>query len=172
MFAQADPLHGKINPLLPDFMKTFYALTVVGNIIPTGLMVYNLWMTHHKSSNSGAATPKILFPILKILVESASLQLIVEMVLLVLFASGRQEQFMIFGLVTPIVGITFNLITIRIKLVSYGTGGGRASTYPSNHSNQLRYENNQLHTIGSLPARRVDIWHHDEHERTGSEGYK
>ena len=84
-------------------MKTFYALTVVANVIPTGLMAYRLWRMHYQSASSAITTPAILFPVLRILVESASLQLIVESVVLGFFCANRQEQYMIFGLITPIV---------------------------------------------------------------------
>ncbi|KAJ8076700.1 hypothetical protein PM082_001123 [Marasmius tenuissimus] len=148
IFSQTNILEGKTHPLLPYlgyFMKTFYALTVIANIIPTGLMAYRLWRTHYQSASSAITTPAILFPVLRILVESASLQLIAETVLLGFFSAGRQEQFMIFGLITPIVGITFNLITVRIKLVSYTVGQSRSRViYPSNDSNQWHFESHQL----------------------------
>ena len=84
-------------------MQVFYALAVLGNLLPTGFMVYRLWTSHHKSARSGVKTPSILYPVVRILVESASLQLIVEAVLLGTFDSGRTEQFIVLPLVVPIV---------------------------------------------------------------------
>ncbi|KAJ8077255.1 hypothetical protein PM082_001684 [Marasmius tenuissimus] len=147
LFAQSDPLNGKLSAPVRDMMQIFYAAAVLGNLLPTGLMVYRLWKSHHKSTQSGIKTPSILYPILRILVESASLQLIVEAILLCLFDTGRQEQFIILPLIVPVVGITFSLITIRIKLVAARTTSGGRSTYPSDDSNWR-----QKNTIGSLPS--------------------
>ncbi|KAL0575176.1 hypothetical protein V5O48_006798 [Marasmius crinis-equi] len=156
MLASSDPLRGKLDPLLQYMMQTFYALAVIGNMIPTGLMVYRLWSTHRKFSNSAIATPSILYPVLRILVESASLQLIVEVILLGLFDSGRQEQFIVLPLIVPVIGITFSLITIRIKLVA--SKGRDQPSYLGNDSErqsknqQQQPEQHQLRTIGSLPS--------------------
>ncbi|KAK1218810.1 hypothetical protein PQX77_018487 [Marasmius sp. AFHP31] len=145
--AASDPLNGKLSAPVRDMMQIFYAAAVLGNLLPTGLMVYRLWKSHHKSTQSGIKTPSILYPILRILVESASLQLIVEAILLCLFDTGRQEQFIVLPLIVPVVGITFSLITIRIKLVAARTTSGGRSTYPSDDSNWR-----QKNTIGSLPS--------------------
>ncbi|KAK1232614.1 hypothetical protein PQX77_004234 [Marasmius sp. AFHP31] len=179
LFGTSNPLRGKLSPLVQLMMQMFYALAVLGNLLPTGLMVYRLWTTHHKSANSGVKTPSILYPVVRILVESASLQLLVEVVILGTFDSGRTEQFIIVPLIVPIVvravqlliedaeqlnpilpqGITFSLIAIRIKLVAsdtVSTSGGR-TTYPSSlHSSNSgwRPKHDQLPPlhIPSLPS--------------------
>ncbi|KAL0574645.1 hypothetical protein V5O48_007314 [Marasmius crinis-equi] len=165
MFVESDPLRGKLNPMVQFMMQTFYVLAVLGNMIPTGLMVFRLWSTHRKSSNSAITTPSILYPVLRILIESASLQLIVEVILLGLFDSGRQEQFIVLPLIVPVVGITFSLITIRIKLVA--SKRKEQPSYTSNDSSSWRFKSNrpqhQVRTIGSLPSsprspRRLSIW--------------
>ncbi|KAJ8074020.1 hypothetical protein PM082_012310 [Marasmius tenuissimus] len=183
LFGTSNPLRGKLSPLVQLMMQMFYALAVLGNLLPTGLMVYRLWTAHHKSANSGIKTPSILYPVVRILVESASLQLLVEVVILGTFDSGRTEQFIVVPLIVPIVGITFSLITIRIKLVAsdtVSTSGGR-STYPSSlHSSNSgwRPKHDQLPPlhIPSLPSspraplspvsprslRRACMWDDDE----------
>ncbi|KAJ3842651.1 hypothetical protein F5878DRAFT_374850 [Lentinula raphanica] len=134
------------DPRLTVWIKIFYSLAVVLNIITTSLMSYRIWTTHRQSS-SYASSQSHLMPILRILVESAALQLVVEIVLLALYSQDINAQYILLESVASIVGITFNIITLRIKFHSIDAVGSR------NGSN-----NGGTQTIGSMPMRhRVQV---------------
>ncbi|KAG6904678.1 hypothetical protein DXG01_008150 [Tephrocybe rancida] len=94
---------------------SFYAVAVVSNIKTTTLMASRVWKTHRRSVAYIGGRSRV-FPHLHIFIESTALQLIVESVLLALFCSNINAQYIVLESVVPIVGITFNVITIRIKL--------------------------------------------------------
>ncbi|KAJ7580416.1 hypothetical protein C8J56DRAFT_867223 [Mycena floridula] len=142
LFVQVDPTKTVFDHRLDSWIRTFYSIAVVQNIITTGLMAYRIWATTKKS-----VTGKNLFPVLRILVESAALQLFVEIILLELYSRQINAQYILLELVTPIVGITFNAITIRIRLRTPSEHGG-------SRSNGSR---NPTQTIGSIPMRRIQV---------------
>ncbi|KAK7062758.1 hypothetical protein VNI00_000247 [Paramarasmius palmivorus] len=149
-YAKSDFSKGIIDPKIFRFIASFYFFTVATNIVTSGLMTYRLWSTHR---NSHVPTKSVLIPIMWILVESAMLQLIVEVILLGLFLANSNAQYVFFGLVVPIIGITFTAITVRIKIVSAANAfGGSLTTSTSVSSSGVRYP------WRSEGSRRTDIF--------------
>ncbi|KAF8073468.1 hypothetical protein FPV67DRAFT_1477990 [Lyophyllum atratum] len=145
-YASVDPTETVFSPRLDIWIRTFYSIAVVLNIITTGLMSYRIWVTHKRSAAYATGQGRLL-PVLRILVESAALQLGVEIVLLALYCASINAQYILLESVASIVGITFNAITIRIKLHAISEGSshqGSAATHP-------------VQTIGSLPLRRIHV---------------
>ncbi|KAJ3851455.1 hypothetical protein EV368DRAFT_43108 [Lentinula lateritia] len=147
-------LYSKVSPTdtvfassLTVWIKIFYTLAVVLNIITTSLMGYRIWSTHRQSSRfaTGHNNSRLL-PILRILVESAALQLIIEIVLLALYCSDINAQYILLESVASIVGITFNAITIRIKFQSIRSAASRNIS-----------SNGAMHTVGSMPMRHIQV---------------
>ncbi|KAJ7275519.1 hypothetical protein B0H12DRAFT_1087630 [Mycena haematopus] len=74
-----------------------------------------------------------LILILRILVESAALYLTAELILLILYVRNNNAQYILLETITPIIGITFNAITIRITLRSQSTSSAHANEIHSSH---------------------------------------
>lgn len=101
LFVKVDPNQTVFDPLLNSWIRAFYSIAVVQNIITTSLMAFRIWRTTHQSAKF--RTDKGLIPILRILVESAALQLVVEILLLALYCSNINAQYIMLELVTPVV---------------------------------------------------------------------
>ncbi|KAF4598325.1 hypothetical protein EYR38_006722 [Pleurotus pulmonarius] len=163
LFVKVDPNQTVFDPLLNSWIRAFYSIAVVQNIITTSLMAFRIWRTTHQSAKF--RTDKGLIPILRILVESAALQLVVEILLLALYCSNINAQYILLELVTPVVGITFNAITIRIRLRALNTASAGSGITKSDH----------VQTIGSVPMRRrihVDITKEVEDDMEKSTDYR
>ncbi|KAF7422193.1 hypothetical protein PC9H_010348 [Pleurotus ostreatus] len=145
LFAQIDPTLYVFESHLQSWIKAFYSIAVVQNIITTGLMAFRIYRTSSKSAKY--RTESALIPILRILIESAALQLVVEIVLLALYSSNNSAQRIPQLLIAPIVGITFNAISIRIKLRAIG----------NSHNSSSQPGSPVVQTIGSLPMKRIKI---------------
>ncbi|KAF7416425.1 hypothetical protein PC9H_002691 [Pleurotus ostreatus] len=145
LFVQVDPTQSVFTNRLNSWIQAFYSIAVVQNVITTGLMAFRIWRTSTKSAKY--KTENALLPIVRILIESAALQLIVEILLLALYSRSVNAQYILLELVTPTVGITFNAITIRIKL--------RAINNSAVTSEYSRSE--PVQTIGSMPMRRIKV---------------
>ncbi|PPQ79623.1 hypothetical protein CVT25_003211 [Psilocybe cyanescens] len=136
------------NPVLLQWIKTFYAIAVVLNVMTTGLMSYRIWMAHKNSASYVVGKGRLL-SIIRILIESAALQLVVEIVLLGLYTANLNAQYILLECVTPTVAITFNTITVRIKLQSVASARSK--------SMQSTDATNPVQTIGSLPMKRIHV---------------
>ncbi|THH33834.1 hypothetical protein EUX98_g356 [Antrodiella citrinella] len=152
-------------PRLTHWISTFYAVAVVQSAMTTGLMAFRIWKTDQRSS-SFRANESNLMPVLRILVESAALQLIVETLLLSLYASDYNPQYILLEIVTPLVGITFTAITIRLTLRMSGALDPSKASLGLTHSSNLNTSHAQIATIGSMPMRPIainitkDVHHH------------
>ncbi|KAJ3999407.1 hypothetical protein F5050DRAFT_1805050 [Lentinula boryana] len=130
------------NPRLTTWIKIFFPLTVALNIITTSLMSYRIWYTHSQATLYASGNDDSqLMSVMRTLVESAALQLVVEIVLLALYSSDINAQYIVLESIAPIVGITFNALTIRIKLRSMSAARNDGDTQ----------------TIGRLPMRRLQV---------------
>ncbi|KAJ8507009.1 hypothetical protein ONZ45_g10574 [Pleurotus djamor] len=146
LYVQIDPSKTVFDPRLNHWILAFYSIAVVQNVITTGLMAYRIWSTSSKSAKY--KTENLLLPVLRILVESAAMQLIIEILLLALYSQDINAQYILLEMVTPVVGITFNAITLRIRL--------RTLASPSNNSYQLS-RSDPVQTIGSAPSRKIKV---------------
>ncbi|KAH9481037.1 hypothetical protein JR316_0005556 [Psilocybe cubensis] len=128
------------------WIKTFYSMAVVLNIITTSLMAWRIYSIHKQSANYSLGQGKLL-SILRILVESAALQLIAEIVLLALYCQDINAQYFLLECVAAVVAITFNTITLRIKV----------ETYSEKHNSLPGMSGHPTQTIGSIPMKRIHV---------------
>jgi hypothetical protein len=91
------------DPRLTQWIRTFYAISVVQSGLTTGLMAYRIWQTDKRSASYRTNRESNLMPILRILIESASIQFIAEVILLSLYSANYNAQYMLLELVTPLV---------------------------------------------------------------------
>ncbi|KAJ7046127.1 hypothetical protein C8F04DRAFT_1063374 [Mycena alexandri] len=145
LYPREDPNASIFDPRLLKFITLFYAIAVTQNIITTGLMSWRLWQGEHRLK--GQRLGGSLMPILRILIESAALYLLVEILLLATYAVNYNVQYIVLETVTPIAGLTFSLITIRINL--------RSQKKLANMTTQI--DGSNVQTIGSMPMRRIVI---------------
>uniref|UniRef100_A0A8H8CLI3 Uncharacterized protein n=1 Tax=Psilocybe cubensis TaxID=181762 RepID=A0A8H8CLI3_PSICU len=133
-------------PRIEIWIKTFYSMAVVLNIITTSLMAWRIYSIHKQSANYSLGQGKLL-SILRILVESAALQLIAEIVLLALYCQDINAQYFLLECVAAVVAITFNTITLRIKV----------ETYSEKHNSLPGMSGHPTQTIGSIPMKRIHV---------------
>ncbi|KAJ7293927.1 hypothetical protein C8J57DRAFT_1553552 [Mycena rebaudengoi] len=156
LYTTVDPAATVFDPRLTNQITIFYATAVAQNIITTGLMATRLWKVETESARYRQGGGSLL-PVLKIMVESASLYLFVEAILLSLYAANLNSQYILLEIVTPIVGITFNAIAIGISL--------RSRQQSVNLSSMERTADRDRHTVGSIPMRHIVM----SRSKTGSE---
>lgn len=90
------------DPRLLAWISTFYAVSFIQSLLTTGLMAYRIW-TADRHAAKYRADKGNLMPILRILVESAALQLIIEIIVLGLYAGGNNAQYILLETITPSV---------------------------------------------------------------------
>ncbi|TCD69743.1 hypothetical protein EIP91_006510 [Steccherinum ochraceum] len=137
---------------LSSWVSTFYAVAVVQSSMTTGLMMYRIWQAEKRSASYRTGKSP-LRPVLWILLESAALLVVVEIVLLALYSADYNCQYLLLEPVTPIVGITFTSITLRITLRSReGRNTGAASS-----SHGRAGADTPFPSMGTVPMRPIAI---------------
>ncbi|KAF9258476.1 hypothetical protein L218DRAFT_1004949 [Marasmius fiardii PR-910] len=119
-----------------NLMGVLSFIIVFLNIICTSLIVYPLWSSQRTTSGFEGPVIKrrshLFISIIRTLIESATLQLLIEGLFLILNWVRHPVEYVFYCLAVPFVGITFTLITLRIKIVSsivssQGLRGGEVS---------------------------------------------
>ncbi|KAF8890965.1 hypothetical protein BD779DRAFT_1438076 [Infundibulicybe gibba] len=106
-------------PSLVHWINIIYALAFVQNSITTGLIAWKIWHQerHFVALGMRSLNPRAsLFPILRIIVESASIYLLELLVLIILYALKHNGQFVLEEAVVPTVGIVFTIMTVRLAM--------------------------------------------------------
>lgn len=100
------------------FLNLIYPVNLAQNILTTGLIVWKIWRQHVMSRKSGlyAASSWNLLTILRILIESASVYTLQQIVLCVLYFLRHPAQVIIHATLIPSIGIVFALIAVRTHL--------------------------------------------------------
>lgn len=76
-------------------------------------MAYRIWNADRRSARYYRTNQGNLFPVLRILVESAALQLFVEFILLVVYVLNLNAQTILLELVTPLIVRVLTLLDCR-----------------------------------------------------------
>ncbi|KAJ6551949.1 hypothetical protein B0H19DRAFT_1264562 [Mycena capillaripes] len=124
LYTTEDPNATVFDPRLINWITTFWSVGVAQNIITTGLMSWRLWQWERSRLGSNP-----LRPILRILVESAALNLFVQILLLAFYSVNYNVQYIILECITPIFGFTFSIMTIRINLRSQRKAANALSAF-------------------------------------------
>lgn len=106
LYPSEHPDQTVFDPRLTHWISTFYAVAVVQSTLTTGCMAYKIWKTD-RASAAFRAQESSLLPIVRILVESAALQLFVEILLVSLYAADYNAQYILLEIVTPLVVCLF-----------------------------------------------------------------
>jgi hypothetical protein len=73
-------------------------------------MAFRIWKTDRRSKQWRTSEGNLL-PVVRILVESAALQLLVEFVLLIMYSINLDAQYILLELVTPLVVCPLSSLT-------------------------------------------------------------
>ncbi|KAF9268357.1 hypothetical protein L218DRAFT_611874 [Marasmius fiardii PR-910] len=124
-------------------LKAYCPLVILTNITTTSLIAIRIWRTQAMSSEFFAMiVPSTLVPVLRILLESALPQAVVEILLFGFYLAKMSATLVLMDTLVPLLAITFNAITIRGKLLAFR--GQIKSSVAINPP-----------TIGSLPMHRI-----------------
>ncbi|KAI0085804.1 hypothetical protein BDY19DRAFT_895916 [Irpex rosettiformis] len=102
---------------LSSFIMSFLVITLVTNLLTTGLIVWRIWTVSREANRAGAAraTGIRLEDITRIFVESAFLYTSFVLATFVTEVTGSNAVYCAADIMIHTVGISFNLIIVRIK---------------------------------------------------------
>lgn len=128
---------------LQQWIVSFFSMTLATNIICTALVASRIWHVNHLSMAHGS-----LHPILLLVIESGMVYSATLMTLLILYKVGSWFQYVLLDAVSPIVGLVFSMIIVRIGL---GITTPKGETLQTNVSTMVFKRNNvvRLEPLGA-----------------------
>jgi len=142
-------------------VKTFYAITLAMNVICTVLIAYKIWSIQHAVSpfSQGIREDNVLTQVAAIVVESGSFYSAMLIIMIATYSSGSPAMFMFLNSMSPIIGIVFSSVIVRVGM---GVSHGDRSARPRGHSgSSVRHPWSQTGGGASL-GRRPASGHPDE----------
>ncbi|CAL1707855.1 unnamed protein product [Somion occarium] len=98
---------------LKQWITSFFTLTLSTNVICTGLLAFKIWRVNKLSTRVGATN---LMPVLLVVVESGAIYSATLITLLATYLAGSWAQYLLLDAVSPMVGIVFSLVIVRLGL--------------------------------------------------------
>ncbi|KAF5311205.1 hypothetical protein D9611_013000 [Ephemerocybe angulata] len=110
--------------------RTTLVLNLGGNTLTTGLIAFRIWNQHMKSRRAGIymSSGVNLITLLRIIVESASIYTLEQLLLIALFYTGHPAIIIVQYASIPSTGIVFMLIAIRTHEAVRGQGSKAAAS--------------------------------------------
>ncbi|KAJ7598601.1 hypothetical protein C8J56DRAFT_169818 [Mycena floridula] len=98
---------------LQDWIVSFFSLTLATNIICTSLVAFRIW---HVNRQVMSFVNHNFMPIILLVVESGAIYSATLLTLLILYKCESWFQYVLLDAVSPIVGLVFSMIIVRIGL--------------------------------------------------------
>ncbi|KAJ3537443.1 hypothetical protein NM688_g6687 [Phlebia brevispora] len=115
MLVHIPPFQGSIfNSALAPWITSFNIITAGTNICATAFIAWNIWYVNHRVSDLVGESK--LSPVVLIVIESGAIYAFSLLLLTAFYVRDENAQFIVLDAVTPIIGIVFCLIIIRVGL--------------------------------------------------------
>ncbi|KAJ6576705.1 hypothetical protein DFH09DRAFT_366223 [Mycena vulgaris] len=100
---------------LQHWILSFFSVTLATNIICTGLVAFRLWDINRQVKEFSESNHSFN-PIILLVIESGAIYSATLMTLLILYKTESWFQYVLLDAVSPIVGLVFSMIIVRIGL--------------------------------------------------------
>ncbi|KAH7874738.1 uncharacterized protein C8R40DRAFT_1046619, partial [Lentinula edodes] len=138
---------------LQDWIVSFFSLTLSTNFICTALVAYRIWYINRAVMNF---THHSWNPVMLLVIESGAIYSATLLSLLILYKAESWFQYVLLDAISPIVGLVFSMIIVRIGLgLMAPTGETRnsSSTFPTTTTRRSRHSAGyNMHHLGPFIA--------------------
>ncbi|KAJ4483341.1 hypothetical protein J3R30DRAFT_3402085 [Lentinula aciculospora] len=134
---------------LQNWIVSFFSLTLSTNFICTALVAYRIW---HVNRSVMTFTHRNWNPVMLLVIESGAIYSATLLSLLILYKAESWFQYVLLDAISPIVGLVFSMIIVRIGLgLMAPTGETRnyMATFPSSTGHSTGYN---MHHLGPFVA--------------------
>ncbi|EKM60639.1 uncharacterized protein PHACADRAFT_246673 [Phanerochaete carnosa HHB-10118-sp] len=128
------------DPRVKPWLDTITACTLLVNVLVTSLIVWRIWRVRSKAA-AATVHPHRLSRLMRIILDSGLLYTVCVVIFFGTTLAGSNAQYGVSDVVVQVIGITFNLIIIRVN-------NGTAA-----EAKQFTTTSGALHSIRSFPLR-------------------
>ncbi|KAJ3841632.1 hypothetical protein EV361DRAFT_622033 [Lentinula raphanica] len=137
---------------LQDWIVSFFSLTLSTNVICTTLVAYRIWYVNRSIMNF---THHSWNPVMLLVIESGAIYSATLLSLLILYKTESWFQYVLLDAISPIVGLVFSMIIVRIGLglmTPYGETRPSKFTFPSTSRGTRQSASYNMHHLGPFVA--------------------
>lgn len=102
------------DPRITPWLDTITACTLALNVLVTSLIVWRIWRVKSKSA-AATVNPHRLSRVMRIILDSGLLYTVCVIIFFGTTLAGSNSQYGVSDVVVQVIGITFNLIIIRVN---------------------------------------------------------
>jgi len=158
--------HGEISSgvfqhKVKQWITTSFSFTIANNVFCTVAIIVRIWGSHHAVAK--ASLNSYGWRVLRVFVESAALLTLSMTLTFGAFLGGHNIQYTFLDATSPIIGISFVLIMLRLNSNNHG------SSTASNSMVNQRSTTYPLRSISVNVAKHVDV-DSDQESKTGGKG--
>ncbi|KAL0568328.1 hypothetical protein V5O48_013662 [Marasmius crinis-equi] len=135
-FARVTPQAQIFAIQLQSWIVSFFSLTLATNLICTTMVASRIWYINRATWK---LTERSLNPVVMLVIESGAIYSATLITLLILYKAQSWFQYVLLDAISPIVGLVFSMIIVRIGLgITLPSGQTRFSTQSTAPTIQLR----------------------------------
>ncbi|KAK7039156.1 hypothetical protein VNI00_010060 [Paramarasmius palmivorus] len=101
------------------WLKMLFALSLVANAIATSLLAYRIWSVNRRMKDMVDDSTSTLTPVVRIILESGMLNAAYLFAYVMAIAFGSQGLELISEMATPLTGIIFSIVILRVAHARY-----------------------------------------------------
>ncbi|KAJ3851527.1 hypothetical protein EV368DRAFT_83450 [Lentinula lateritia] len=135
-----------------------FSTTVATNLLTTSLITVRIWRIKRKVRGVALQTVG-LASILHIIIESAALYTVTALLTLIGYSTEQLWQFITIDMISPIIGISFTLISVRVSRGTTSQNGYSTHDTPSSNVVRIRGVESRREAIG-LDTISVNVTQH------------
>jgi len=135
------------------WVAAFFAITLATNVICTSLIALRIWSVD-RAGGRYRETKSALRPVLAVVIESGAIYSASLTVLLAVYLSHSWAHFIVLDAITPIIGIVFSMIIVRmgLSMAWQNSSQSRSSLTTLRYNRQLatppQPQSHFMHSIG------------------------
>jgi len=143
---------------LQNWILSFFSMTLATNIICTGLVAYRIWYINRQSISFSEHS---LRPIMLLVIESGAIYSATLTALLILYKTESWFQYVLLDAISPIVGLVFSMVIVRIGLGLTSAAGktdfGGVSTLRTHYDDAHHSDSEKSLGSSQTKGRRMEI---------------
>ncbi|KIJ62326.1 hypothetical protein HYDPIDRAFT_94799 [Hydnomerulius pinastri MD-312] len=132
-----------LDAIVGKWITLFYGLTIITNLLSTGLLAYKLWTTDRRTASIRTSRSH-LRPILRVVLDAGMIYSVTLLAAFSCYLAESNGEFVVLDMISPIISITFYMAIIRIGMVQADRGGTTSYALGCTSSSINRREDNRI----------------------------
>ncbi|KAI9573071.1 hypothetical protein HD554DRAFT_2013575 [Boletus coccyginus] len=101
---------------LSRWVISFWVSTLTTNAVTTLMLAYRIWYVDRNTTTLCDNRKSELRPILYVIIDAGMIYSLTMVTALICFVNGSNSQYVVLGMITPVISITFYMVIVRVGM--------------------------------------------------------